>query len=109
MHFLPFCATRRYFNGCACGERHELRVNYEGDVRNLAALDFDAVKIDSCGAQKNMSLYAALMNATGKTYTIENCHQGQNFPDGGNPYFTEASGDKEWCPFNLFRTSGVCT
>jgi alpha-galactosidase len=95
-----------YLNGCACGERKELRINYEGDVRALAAFDFDAVKIDSCGAQKNMSLYAELMNETGRRFLIENCHQGQNFPDGGNPYFAHASGPGEWCPYNIFRTSG---
>jgi alpha-galactosidase len=143
-----------YFNGCACGEKQEHLINYQGDVRNLAAFNFDAVKIDSCGAQKNMTLYADLMNATGEPYLIENCHQvstcvclsasfrcfflgdhiasspssstshqqphhfslhhlfifalttssthqGQDFPDGSNPYFV-GDGQEEWCPFNLF-------
>ena len=43
------------------------------------------VKIDSCGSQKNMTLYAELFNATGKPIVTENCHQGQNFTDGGDP------------------------
>ena len=34
-----------------------LGINYEGDVRQLAELGFDAVKLDGCGAQLNMSLY----------------------------------------------------
>ena len=63
-----------YQNGCACGERRELTINYEGDVRNLASLGFDAVKLDGCGHKKNMSLYASLMKATGKSFEIENCH-----------------------------------
>jgi alpha-galactosidase len=45
-----------YLNGCACGEHVEKRINYEGDVNLTFALGFDGVKIDSCGAQKNMTL-----------------------------------------------------
>lgn len=74
-----------YLNGCACGERAEHRINYEGDVNFTYELGFDGVKIDSCGAQRNMTLYAELFNATGRPILIENCHQGQNFPDGGDP------------------------
>ena len=71
--------------GCACGERTEKRINYEGDVNLTFQLGFDGVKIDSCGAQRNMTLYAELFNETGCPILIENCHQGQNFPDGGDP------------------------
>ena len=66
-----------YLNGCACGEKTEHLRNYEGDVALTHALGFDGVKIDSCGAQKNMTLYASLFNETGKPIVIENCHQGQ--------------------------------
>ena len=52
-----------YENGCACGEKTEHLRNYEGDVALTHALGFDGVKIDSCGAQKNMTLYASLFNA----------------------------------------------
>ena len=31
-----------YQNGCACGEKHELAINYEGDVRNLHDFGFGA-------------------------------------------------------------------
>ena len=64
-----------YLNGCSCGEKTEHLINYEGDVALTFALGFDGVKIDSCGAQKNMTLYAELFNATGKPIMIENCHQ----------------------------------
>ena len=47
--------TRWYENGCACGERQELVQNYEGDVRILDQLGFDGVKLDGCGAQRNMT------------------------------------------------------
>jgi hypothetical protein len=73
-----------YENGCACGERHALEINYEGDVRQLHALDFDGVKLDGCGAQRNMTLYASLMKATGKSYLIENCHWGKCSADDGS-------------------------
>ena len=66
-----------YENGCACGERHALMQNYEGDVRSLHDYGFDGVKLDGCGAQRNMTLYAQLMKDTGKAYLIENCHWGR--------------------------------
>ena len=56
----------------------------------------------SCGAQKNMSLYYELFNQSGRPLAIENCHQGRNITDGGNP---EQMGPG-WCPYNWFRTSG---
>lgn len=40
-----------YLNGCACGEVNEVHKNYVGDVELLHQFKFDAVKIDSCGAQ----------------------------------------------------------
>ena len=91
-----------YLNGCACGERAEHLLNYEGDVNFTHNLGFDGVKIDSCGAQRNMTLYAQLFNKTGRPIVIENCHQGQNFTDGGDPNQMGPG----WCPYNLFRTSG---
>jgi alpha-galactosidase len=85
-----------YLNGCACGERTEKMINYQGDVRNLAKLGFDSVKLDGCGHQKNMTLYATLMNNTGKTFETENCHWGICSDDDGSSCPT-----KDWCPFNL--------
>ena len=90
-----------YLNGCACGERKAVHANYVGDVAKLHDFGFDAVKLDSCGAQENLTLYAQLMNETGKAYVIENCHQGANPPTRvPGPY--SASG---FCPFNFWRTS----
>ena len=47
-------------NGCKCGEHTELTKNYAGDIKSLHEFDFDGVKIDGCGDQKNQTLYAAL-------------------------------------------------
>jgi len=90
-----------YENGCACGERHALDINYQGDVRQLNKLGFDGVKLDGCGAQRNMTRYAELMNATGRTFLIENCHWGRctSSDDSSCP-------DTTWCPFNWYRSSG---
>jgi hypothetical protein len=45
------------------------------------------------------------MQATGKNYTVENCHWGHCWDQEGDP---DASGcpTKDWCPFNMYRTSG---
>ena len=94
-----------YLNGCACGEQVALDLNYRGDAAALDALGFDAVKIDGCGAQTNMTRYAELFAATGKTYATENCHWGECGAFKG-----DADGSScptaSWCPFNWYRTSG---
>jgi len=90
-----------YQNGCACGEHVELDINYEGDVRQLHALGFDGVKLDNCGDQRNMTKYAELMQATGKSYLIENCHWGRC-----SDLDISSCPTADWCPFNWFRTSG---
>lgn len=65
-----------YFNGCGCIEKHKPAsgwdINYEGDIRQLAAYGFDGVKFDGCGRMCNMTLYAELMNQTGKAFEIGN-------------------------------------
>ena len=90
-----------YENGCACGEKVEKTINYEGDVRSLHAFDFDGVKIDGCGRQRNQTLYADLMRKSGRNYTIENCHWG-SCTTGDDSSCPTA----DWCPFNWYRTSG---
>lgn len=58
------------------------------------AYGFDSIKLDGCGAQRDLQLYADLFNATGKSILIENCHWGGTVPNA------------TWCPWNYFRTSG---
>ena len=67
-----------YENGCACGEKVEVEINYEGDVKMLHDFGFDAVKLDGCGKQRNMTLYAQLMKESGKNYSIENYWEREN-------------------------------
>lgn len=90
-----------YLNGCKCGEHMERHANYVGDIQDLHDFDFDGVKIDGCGAERNQTLYAQRMRESGKNYTIENCHWGRctDSDDSSCPTL-------DWCPFNWFRTSG---
>ena len=69
---------------------------YVGDVSATVDFGFASLKVDGCGAQHNVSEYAALFNQTGTKVLIENCHE-------GTPK-REASGHVE-CPMHLFRTS----
>ena len=50
------------------------KVDFESDSD---AFGFDAVKLDGCGAATNMTYYAELMAATGRSYVVENCHWGK--------------------------------
>lgn len=96
-----------YLNGCACGERQERLLNYQGDIQRLHEFGFDGAKFDGCGAATNMTRYAALMEKTGKTYMVENCHWGSC---GHDAWYKNPDGSscptEAWCPFNIFRTSG---
>jgi len=90
-----------YLNVCGCPEKVEKAINYEGDVKSLFALGFDGAKFDGCGSQMNSTFYAELMNTTGKSFLIENCHWGVVTMDD-----TSSVPTREWCPMNFYRTSG---
>ena len=51
----------------------------------------------------NSTLYAELMNKTGKAFLIEACHWGICTDDDSSSCPTPT---RDWCPFNFFRTSG---
>ena len=89
-----------YQNVCGCMETEELLKNYVGDVAALHELGFDAVKYDRCNVQLNSTLYAELMNATGKSFLIEQCHWGICTNDDTSSCPTPS---RDWCPFNFFR------
>ena len=95
-----------YFNGCACANHGNRRgkgsppQDYIGDVTLLHDMDFDGAKFDNCGGQRNLTKYAELMKASGKNYSIENCHWGQCLTDDAS-----SCPSQDWCPFNWFRSS----
>ena len=71
--------------GVCYPQRVEVEKNYQGDIAALHALGFDAAKFDNCGSMKNLTKYAELMQATGKNYTVENCHWGHCWDQDGDP------------------------
>lgn len=70
---------------------------YIGDADATNLYGFGSLKIDGCGAEKNVSEMAALFNASGKRVLLENCHNGVSTRD-------PQSGEID-CPMHLFRTS----
>jgi hypothetical protein len=99
-----------YGNNCICddhcgdGTVHEETTGeacYAGDVSALVGqFNFDGVKLDGCGAQMDLDLWAKDIDASGKAIVIENCHWGHTVPHP--PSQKEPEG---WCPFNFYRTS----
>lgn len=91
-----------YLNDCtsycfAIGDTCPDDVCDAGDVAAWDAFGFDSVKLDGCSDQKNTSLWAALLNATGRAAVVENCH------NSGNPVTPISEGG---CPdYHLYRTS----
>ena len=91
-----------YLNNCICEDhcgdgkdRKETDTKcYNGDAAALIEFGFDSVKLDGCGKQRDLDVWAGLFNASGRPIMIENCHWGQTVPNA------------TWCPWNLYRTSG---
>ena len=67
-----------------------------------ATLDFgfESIKLDGCGVETNVTLFAELFNQSGKRVMLENCHN-------GNPTYPSSQGGAVNCPMNFFRSSGV--
>lgn len=83
-----------YSNNCICSDHCNTDACYEGDVNAIVGFGFDAVKLDGCGQELDLTKWANLINASGRSITIENCHWGDTIPN------------KTWCPFNFYRSSG---
>jgi alpha-galactosidase len=83
-----------YGNNCICRDHCSSTECYQADVKALVGYGFDSVKLDGCGLQLDLSLWANLINQTGKAILIENCHWGNTVPT------------KDYCPWNYYRTSG---
>lgn len=83
-----------YGNNCICSDHVTDEKYYKGDVKAAVHFGFDAIKLDGCGKQRDLQLWADLFNATGRPVLIENCHWGGTVPNA------------TWCPWNYYRTSG---
>lgn len=86
-----------YLNTCICMEKG--RTYFEQDVAFMHEMEFDTVKIDQCGSAMNMSLWAGLINATGRPMMMENCH---NAPSWWSPGADAAT----TCDSNMWRSGG---
>ena len=53
--------------------------HYKGDVQAIVDYGFDGIKLDNCGVYHNMSLFAELINNTGRRVLIEECHWGGEY------------------------------
>ena len=58
--------------GLADGIKH-----YEGDVQAIVDFGIDGIKLDGCGGFRNLSVWAELLNKTGRPVLLEDCHWGQ--------------------------------
>lgn len=81
-----------YLNNCGCSEKGH-PPHYAQDVEFLVQTGWDGTKIDGCGPAPNVTLWATLMNATGRQLMLANCNDG----------FSRPTHDS--CPFNTFRTT----
>ena len=99
-----------YMNNCICREHLctdpvYIMKHMEQSAKALADFEFDGVKLDGCGQYSNLTLWAQLLNATGRHIMIEDCHGGNTVPGqttGDAPCLgtTEISD----CPYNFYRS-----
>jgi alpha-galactosidase len=83
-----------YGNNCNCADHCSDPTCYAGDAAAIIEFGFDSVKLDNCGVEKDLDVWAGLFNTSGRSIMIENCHWGDTVPNA------------TWCPFNYYRTSG---
>jgi len=83
-----------YGNNCICSDHCDDITCYQGDVDAVMDYGFDSIKLDGCGRELDLTLYAQLFNNTGKSILMENCHWGGTIPNA------------TWCPWNYYRSSG---
>mmetsp|Transcript_32804 Transcript_32804/g.101715 ORF Transcript_32804/g.101715 Transcript_32804/m.101715 type:complete len:365 (+) Transcript_32804:1-1095(+) len=103
-----------YMGNYQCGEgmgglRWNLTRLAEGSVRAVREYGFESVKLDSgFPVGKNLSLWAQLLNSSGRPVMIENCHQGAEGPGMDDPNSGRCTGlgEPSDCPFNFWRTTG---
>ena len=102
-----------------CSDHCDTLECFAGDVNATLSLGFDSYKLDGCGAQRDIELWAHMFNhsitqrvATNTTVRerplgmmIENCHDDDGWVRGNEPYYENETGAL-WCPFHTYRVSG---
>ena len=54
--------------------------HYQSEIQATIDFGFDGIKLDGCGEFLNLTVFAELMNRTGKPILVENCHWGKDGP-----------------------------
>ena len=49
-----------------------------GSIQATIDFGFDGIKLDGCGEFRNLTVFAELMNKTGRPILVEDCHWGEN-------------------------------
>lgn len=89
-----------YANNDGCDEYGLVGPYYDNDVyMHVLVNGVDGIKFDSNGPARNMTQWAAAINATGRAILIENCNNNDPFRPSYN-----ADGTLD-CPYHFFRTS----
>ena len=116
------CAAQPYPQ--CCSDHCNTLECFAGDINATLSFGFDSYKLDGCGAQKDIELWATMFNHSISVrraeqpnasrpllgMMLENCHDddgmhlGPGGKGGNSPYYTEAG--ELWCPFHTYRTSG---
>eukprot|EP00039_Didymoeca_costata_P022444 m.4521 g.4521 ORF g.4521 m.4521 type:complete len:433 (+) comp3005_c0_seq1:149-1447(+) len=96
-----------YMNNCRCHELDTELTHYPQDAHLVEMLGYDGIKIDSCGDQRNMTLWASLFTREGRDLLVESCGNGAGAnpkkDDPVDPAFAELVSTT--CPFSFFRVS----
>ena len=83
-----------YMNNCGCADKQcTSEACYQGDIDALKYYGWDDVKVDHCGGELNMTIWADLMDKSGLQSIIENCGNGAPSSDYGS------------CRYQLYRIS----
>ena len=99
-----------YGDNCHChqGEKKAGVTHYVQDVALTLAAGFEGTKIDSCGNQRDMSIYAAQFALRNSSMLVESCGNG---PPGSNPkndfppHPSYLRMLESTCPFSFYRVS----
>ena len=100
------CVGPPYTN--CCSDHCDSTECFVQDVNATLNYGFRGLKVDGCGAQRDIQLWYSLletMRPPGAPPTLlENCHDDDGLPTGNAPHRDDYG--ELWCPFHLYRVSG---
>ena len=100
------CVGPPYTN--CCSDHCDSTECFVQDVNATLSYGFRGLKVDGCGAQRDIQLWYSLletMRPPGAPPTLlENCHDDDGLPTGNAPHRDDYG--ELWCPFHLYRVSG---